>query len=317
MAKVIKPRALTKGSTIGIAAPSSSFLKAKFDRGIEILKSLGFKVRFSKDIYRKKGYLAGSDEERAAELNRMFADEDLDAIMFARGGYGIQRIMPLLDFDALEKSPKIIVGYSDLTALTSHITSHLNMSCIHGPVVTALAEDGGKAAASLKEVLTSTKPLGEAGGSPLTVIRGGEAKGRFRGGCLTLITSSIGTPYQIDTKNNILLVEDLSERVYRYDRMLTQIRNAGLLSGVKGVVFGSLELDPAETQPDALMPMIEEFFEGFDGPVVAGLKTGHTSPFFSVPLGVECSLFAYCSGRPSTGSGRSNTKLVFNEAALV
>lgn len=309
MNDLVKPAALEKGSTIGIVAPSSPFLTAKFERGIEVLKALGFDVRFDERIFSRRGYLAGSDEERAKSLNDMIRDEKVHAIMFARGGYGVQRIMSAIDFETLKRSPKIVVGYSDLTALTSFITTHLQITSIHGPVVTALSFDDDLTSGSLANILTSNRPLGEISGQKWTVIKEGKATGRFFGGCLTLISSSVGTPYQLVTSDTILFIEDLSERVYKYDRMLTQLKNSGALRGVRGIVFGPLGLDSSETNPSALWSMIEELFKDFEGPIVAGMKSGHIEPFFSLPLGCACSL--------DTKSGEKNQiRLIFKEAAL-
>lgn len=313
MSELIRPKALKEGSTIGIAAPCASFLKSNFEKGVDVLRGLGFEVKFSENIFRKKGYLAGTDEERSAELNFLFADNSVDAIMFARGGYGIQRIIPGLDFNSLRTNPKLVIGYSDLTALTSYITSRLSMSSVHGPVVTGLSDKNDETSKSLKNLVTSNRPLGEIKNDSWMVIKEGEARGRFVGGCLTLLASSVGTKSELQTEESILFIEDLSERIYRYDRMLTQLKNAGALKTVRGIVFGSLELEPSETHPEGLWPMVEYILRDFDGPVVAGLRSGHVTPFYSVPLGVGCSLVAEKDVRLQT----SDVRLVFEEAALV
>lgn len=290
MSEFIKPKALETGSVIGISAPSSSFSPEKFKNGVEILKSLGLKVKFSQEIAsRKVGYLAGSDEERAAELSSMLNDPDIDAIMFARGGYGIQRIMPLLDFSSFKKNPKLVIGYSDLTALTSYITSSLKTVCLYGPVVTALSENNEVTIASLNRAIRSSQSLEPIQSQAFQVLKSGEAKGRLLGGCLSLLSSSIGTEYELKADGGILFIEDFNENIYKYDRMLTHLKNSGILKNVNGIVFGSMGLVEDE-KPEQLWNMVSDVLSDFDGPVLAGLSSGHTAPFFTLPLGVECKL---------------------------
>lgn len=310
MASITKPNVLKEGSTIGIVAASSSFSREKFYRGVDVLKSLGFKVSFSENIFRKSSYLAGSDHERAGDLNQILADPDIDAIMFARGGYGVQRIIPFLDFSAFKECPKPVVGFSDLTALTSYITSHLNIPCFYGPVVTVLAEGNEATARSLKKALTSISPLTFEISPRDTIIKEGEARGRFLGGCLSLIASSIGTKYELAANGSILFIEDAGERIYKYDRMLTHLKNSGRLNGVAGIVFGPMGLDSSEAHPEGLWSTVKDILHDFEGPVVAGLSAGHTAPFLTLPLGVECRLVA--KGGKNQGAG-----LIFEEAALI
>lgn len=311
MKRHLKPKALKKGSTIGIVAASSPFLKSSFLRGVKILETLGFKVKYGKKIFSKKGYLAGPDKERAREFNKMLADKDIDAIMFARGGYGVQRILGDIKFELLSKKPKLIIGYSDLTALSAYITSHLRITCVHGPVVTGLEALESEKVKALFKIVTAKKPLGQIEAGKLRVIKKGQAQGVFLGGCLTLISTNIGTPYHLITKDSILFLEDTGERLYRYDRMLTQLKNSGALENVRGIVFGPLGLEPSETNPDSLWEMIADVMRDFKGPIVYGLKSGHTEPFFSLPLGVQCTLTA-----ANSEDGKESVELVFEESAL-
>jgi muramoyltetrapeptide carboxypeptidase len=289
MVKFSRPKVLKEGSLIGISAASSSFLPEKFEKGVKILKNMGFRVKFSQDIVtRKKGYLAGSDDERAAELSAMLSDPEVQAIMFARGGYGVQRILPYLDFSEFKKNPKLVIGYSDLTALTSYITSKLETVCLYGPVVTALAENNETTISSLHRALTSEN-FRSLEGTKFKILRPGEAKGKLVGGCLSLLSSSIGTSYDLNTDGAILFIEDENEKIYKYDRMLTHLKNCGMFKKVKGIVFGPMGLVGGE-RSDQLWKVLKELLDDFDGPILAGLSSGHTSPFLTLPLGVDCTL---------------------------
>lgn len=289
---MIKPHALKKGSTIGIVAPSSPFSEKRFIIGVDILKSMGFLVKYNEAIFKKNNYLAGTDDERACELNLMLSDPDVDAVMFARGGYGVQRVMPQLDLSEFRNRPKLIVGYSDLTTLLSYVSSTLGVACLYGPVVAGLADSDDRTLLSLENALTSTEPL-KMESKNLKVIGSGEAEGRLLGGCLSLLTSSVGTEYCIKGKGAILFIEDHGEKVYRYDRMLTQLKNAGILKMFSGIIFGAMGLVEEESDSkEYLWKMIGELLHDFKGPIVYGLSSGHILPFITLPLGVKCSLVA-------------------------
>lgn len=305
MSDIAKPAVLKKNSVIGIAAASSAFPREKFDKGICALKSLGFAVRYGDDIYRRDVYLAGSDEKRAAELNQLISDPGIDAIMFARGGYGIQRIMPVIDFSPLAAKPKAIVGYSDLTPILSYLNTHMKIGCFYGPVVTALADCDEITLASLKNALTSASPVNIK--SDLKIIKSGGACGPFNGGCLTLLSTSIKTPYEL-AAGGILFIEDCDEKVYAYDRLLTHLANSGFLRDVKGIVFGSMGLSRDEKiSENILWQVVADLLRDFPGPVVCGLPSGHTSPFLTLPLGITCRLEAK----------KDKARLTFTESALI
>lgn len=287
-----KAKALSKGSTIGIVAPSSSFSREKFDAGVSILESMGFKVSCPPEIFGKEDYFSAPDEIRARGLTEALSNPEIDAVLFARGGYGLQRIMPTIDFSHFKKHPKPIVGFSDLTPLLGFVSSHLRVPTFYGPVVTMLAEKCLETEERLFRALTTNDALGKVPSENAIVIQDGEAKGPLIGGCLSLIQTSIGTPYSLKTENSILLIEDHDEPVYAYDRMLTHLKNAGLFDKVKGIVFGSMKLAGKNETNEQLFKMIAKVLGDFKGPVVAGLPIGHQAPFVTVPLGVESSLIA-------------------------
>lgn len=281
-----KPRALEKGDIIGIAASASPFDRNEFKKGIRVLKDMGFEVYFREDIFDQTRYLAGSDKRRANELMELFSSSKIKAILFARGGYGSQRIIPLLDRNLLAKHKKPIVGFSDVTALLTFLRQEFSIPTFYGPVITALGKDcDDLTRSSLLDALTAKEtgrdlPMGEA-----VTLRSGSGAGPLVGGCLSLINSSIGTPYELATKGSILFIEEVGEKVYVLDRMLTQLKNAGKLNDVAGVVFGSIVLREGEEYD--VKTMIMDVLNDFNGPVVMDYPAGHTNNFVTLPLGAE------------------------------
>ncbi len=289
---------LKAGDTIGIAAPASPFDRARFMKGVHALERLGFKTFYRKDIFDQNRYFAGSDERRAQELIELFERREVHAIMFARGGYGSQRIIPLLDADRIAAHPKPVVGFSDLTALLAFLRQRCNLPTFYGPVVTQL----GKAKSaitgeSLQRALTTDGALGPMPMGQARVIREGHAQGPLVGGCLTLINSSIGTPYEPALDDAILFIEEVGEKVYVLDRMLTQLINSNRLGSVRGILFGSL-LPPPEESCD-VESMIRDVLRHFEGPVVAEFPAGHIDAFVTLPLGIETQLTAPDSAEPT------------------
>jgi len=287
MDNYIKPKKLAKGSKIGIAAASSAFSKDKFLSGVKALQEKGFEVYYQDSIFRKDLYLAGIDSERTEELNLLFNDDSIDAVMFARGGYGLQRIIPDLDFSGLKKRPKVIIGFSDITPLLSYLLSTLNMTCLYGPVITQLGCHDTLESLSNTLLSSSAKPTV----SNIKVIKEGKNKGVLKGGCITLLSTSVNTPYDLDTGDSILFLEDTNEKIYVYDRYLTHLRNFGFFDNVKGLVFGSVNLTEGEDETD-FWKMINDVFRNLNFPIISGLSSGHTAPFYTLPLGVRVSLEA-------------------------
>ena len=268
---------LKKGDRIGIAAAASPFHEEAFLKGVEFLKKEGYEVYFRDDIFDKKDYLAGSDERRCQELIELLENPKIKAILFARGGYGSMRLLPYLDsyFKKRPKvQPKIIIGYSDLTSLLLYFIQNKKMNPYYGPVVAKdLGESTDKLTQSyLRKALGDTKPLGELKFKEVESLQSGKALGEITGGCLSLVVASLGTPYEINTKGKILFLEDIHEKPYAVDRMLTQLTLAKKLKTVKGVIFGSLIYDGPES---AMKEAILHGLQGFKGPVLYGFPAGH------------------------------------------
>lgn len=286
-----KVRALQKGDTIGIAASASPFDRNEFKKGTKTLEAMGFSVYHRDDIFDQTRYLAGSDKRRAEELMELFKSSKIRAIMFARGGYGSQRIIPLLDQDLIRSHPKPVIGFSDVTALLTFLRQKCDVPTFYGPVVSTLGKDCDPVTKEhLLLALTTSGALSDIPAGRSTVLKAGSAKGVLVGGCLSLINSSMGTPYELNTKDSVLFIEEVGEKVYVLDRMLTQLKNAGKLAGVRGIVFGSIITQ--EGEPHDVHAMIKDVFSDFDGPIVVDYPAGHTKTFVTLPLGAEIQIDA-------------------------
>ncbi len=284
----VKPRALHLGDTIGIAATASSFDPEEFEKGLKTLREMGFKVKFRKDIFSKKNYLAGTDERRAQELRELFLDSEVRAILFARGGYGTLRVLPLLKSSVLQENLKIVLGYSDMTSLLNFLVQKFSWTVFHGPVVAkglgdSFLEQGKN---SLLKALTSPEALGEFS-QGISYLKNGRAQGTIVGGCLSILASSLKTPFEIETENKILFIEDVNEPLYKIDRLLTQLRLAGKLRNLKGLILGAFKNCGDETE---LHNLILETFSDYDLPIVWGFPSGHIENMICLPLGVEVEL---------------------------
>ena len=239
-----KPRPLHPGDTIGLIGVSGAMHDREhhFDKMLAAIERLGFRAVVDDTCRSQYGYLSGTDAERAAALNRMFADDRVDAVVCMRGGYGAHRMLDGVDFDVIRANPKIFLGYSDITALHTAIHMKADLVTFHGPMPsTEWTDFDDFTREGMLRALTSTKPLGTLdnppGAAPRCVVPG-RCAGPLVGGNLTLIASACGTPYQLDTAGKVLLLEDVGEYVYRLDSMFTQLRQAGLFERCAGVVLG-------------------------------------------------------------------------------
>ncbi|MBI4211338.1 MAG: LD-carboxypeptidase [Deltaproteobacteria bacterium] len=275
----------TIGHTIGIAASASPFDRKEFDAGVDQLRSLGFKVWFDERIFAKERYFSGSDAARAQLLMDLFENSDISAIMFARGGYGSSRIIPLLDKKRIKKFRKPVIGFSDVTTLLLWLRQECDVPTFYGPVITQLGRATSKATLqSLGNVLMNNHHHAiDLQGAE--ILKKGVARGRLTGGCLSLIISSLATPYEIDTKKSILFFEDTGEKVYALDRMVTQLKHAGKLSSVAAILVGTVS--PRESEPHDLRTMLLDVFSDFTGPLIMNVPAGHGDPFITLPLGAE------------------------------
>jgi muramoyltetrapeptide carboxypeptidase len=288
---VLKPAAVKPGARIAIVSPASPFSREEFDRGVGELRRLGFEPTYDEDVFARTGtYLSGAAEVRAAAFARAWSDPSIAALIAVRGGYGSVQMLPLLDANVIRKTPKLFIGYSDNTSILSWLTCHCGMTALHGPMIEGRLAKGAEGfdAASMVAFMQdgAGRTLAPDG---LAVVRGGEAIGPLFGGTLTQLTASLGTPYAFDPPAGcVLFLEDVNERPYRLDRMLTQLRLAGLLSRARALVFGEMRgCDEASGQGCAL-DVVRVFAGDFQGPVITGFPSGHTTgPSWTLPLGVR------------------------------
>ncbi|MGH7858002.1 MAG: S66 peptidase family protein [Candidatus Binatia bacterium] len=282
-----RPPALRAGDCVAVVAPAAAIDRASLDRGVRVLASFGYRVRVAPEAYRRSGYLAGADEPRAESFRTALVDPEVRAVFLARGGYGSARLLPLLEdaFGACE--PKILVGYSDATALLGYATTVHGWVTFHGPMVATDVPDMSRAdARSLRDLLEGKTPPPYRLSSAL---RGGVAEGRLVGGNLSTIVSLLGTPYAIRCRRAILFLEDRNERPYRIDRMLTQLRLGGILDSLEGLVFGEM---PECGEAKELRRIVREVTGQFDFPIAFGLRSGHGRGKRTLPLGVSARLDA-------------------------
>lgn len=298
MPRLTKPRALRAGGTIGIAAPGGPVDPVALEGGLGLLRDAGFETFHRDDLLACDGYLAGDDARRASELTQLLADPRVDAIVCARGGYGCDRILPRLDPDAFRAARKPLAGYSDVTALLLWQRRCAGLVGFHGPMLDRGRDADPDAMASLLAQLTGDASarcvLRGTGG------RGAVARGRLTGGSLTLVAASLGTPWEIDTRGAILLLEDVGERPYRIDRMLQQLRAAGKLTVAAGLGFGDFSscCDERYPSPD-VAGVIERVVGELGVPCVTGLPFGHVAANHAWPLG----------GRATIDPGRGEIRI--------
>ncbi len=280
-----QPPPLRSGDCIGIVFPAGPVRDQKrFAAGRRILHQLGFTTRCRPELPATDGYLAGSDQERAAELMAMWRDPSIQAIMAARGGYGCLRLLPHLDFTIFRQQPKLLVGFSDITILHSALYQQSGLSSLHGPVVTSLADDDTDGIRQFGAMLTSAAPPPIHTGN-LQVLRPGTAHGPLLGGNLASLCSLLGTPYVPDYTGAILLLEDVGESDYRLDRMITQLHLAGKLAEPAGIILGTF-IDGGK--PATVWNRILECTDNI--PVWANFPVGHSSRNLTVPHGLPATM---------------------------
>lgn len=286
---MIKPEALQPGSAVGIVAPAGSVDPAELARGVDHLKGMDFRVVLGKSVTQQWRYLAGTDRERAADLNRMFSDPKIAAIICARGGYGTARILPYLDEDAIAQHPKIVVGSSDITLLLNYLRQRFGLVTFHGPMI---VPNFGQHPSSLtddwfRKILVEAQGNLRIAVDGVRGLRGGRAQGPLIGGCLTMLCSTLGTPYEIQTDGDILLLEDIGEAPYRIDRMLTQLKAASKFRNVRGIIFGTMPgCQPPADSRYVLEDIIGDVLADQAFPILFGFPTGHGGEQVTLPLGV-------------------------------
>ncbi|NBF09366.1 S66 peptidase family protein [Pseudomonas sp. Fl4BN1] len=285
--------ALAAEGVIGLIAPAGP-AELDTEKAFQWMRSRGYTLRIFPGVGQKDGYLAGSDEVRLRDLHEAFADSDIDAILCLRGGYGSPRLLDKIDFDLLRRNPKPFIGYSDITALHLAINRYAGFVSFHGPMLNAdlLGAKQPPTEASLFNLLRGRVKAGSLlphpVAFPLITVEPGIALGALLGGNLSMIASTLGTPYEINTDGVILFFEDVNEPLYRIDRLLNHLRLAGKFDKLRGVLVG----DVAGVDFTALCALLKQTFEPLRIPVLAGWRSGHCDPNLSLPMGARVRLDA-------------------------
>jgi muramoyltetrapeptide carboxypeptidase len=284
---------------VALVAPASPFSREEFDRGVAELRRLGFDPVWDPGVFEKTGFVSGTPAHRAAELTSAFQRADVDAVIAVRGGYGSVHVLPLLDADVIRQARTTFVGYSDVTSLHMFLNHGIGVASLHGPMIDGRLA-GGPAKYDVASFLAglSCEPIGELRTDGVDVLRAGEVAGPLYGGTMTQILASLATPYAFNPPAGyVLFLEEVGERPYRLDRLITQLRFSGLLAKAAAVVFGQM---PRCDEPgDTVMARdtVRAALDGFPGPVLYGFPSGHTTtPMVSLALGVRTRVVT--SGRP-------------------
>ncbi|HEY3392481.1 MAG TPA: LD-carboxypeptidase [Lacipirellulaceae bacterium] len=297
----LKPKALRRGDSISVVVPAGPVNRERIDRSLGRLQNRGFRTKTYGDIYRSWGYLAGDDKTRADELMAAFRDPETTAVWCARGGYGISRLLDRIDFDLIRRHPKVLIGFSDITALHLAIHQRTDLVTFHGPNL----QDGfggqeempAASEAALWQAILADAQSNTTQGYiydftalekvELRTLQGGASRGRLVGGNLSVLAGLMGTPFEIDTAGRILFFEEVGERLYRIDRYLSQLWLGGKLQAAAGVLLGSFSYsddEPAESQ-DAVAALLNDSFGRLEVPVLAGFPAGHAKLNFTLPIG--------------------------------
>lgn len=292
--QLVKPPALRPGDTIGIVAPASNVKEADLEAGCAALRAAGYKTFYLDSILDRDLYFAGRPERRLRELEEMFEREEVRAILCARGGYGANYVLQDLDWKKIASHPKIFIGYSDVSCLLTQFVDS-GLVTFHGPMA---AKDwvhaDGVNLESWIAALTQTAPWDIPVNDSVTTLAGGETEGRLYGGCLSILVASLGTAYEIKTDDTILFMEDIGAKPYQIDRMLMQLKLAGKLDKVRGLIFGEMiDCMQAAYQDYTLQEVIMRIVGELGMPVIYGVKSGHVSSNnITLPLGVRAKLIA-------------------------
>jgi muramoyltetrapeptide carboxypeptidase len=299
--RVIKPKRLSAGDTVGLVLPASAaFEHDDVQIAKEQMELLGFKVVIGAHALDRHGYFAGKDRDRADDLNRMFADDRIAGIVCYTGGWGSPRVLPYLDYDLIARKPKVLIGYSDITALLNAIFQRTGLVTFHGPVGSSTFD--AYTIDNFRKVLMTPEPAGLLAPpakkatdlidktNRILRLSGGKASGRLAGGNLTMLASLMGTPYEIDTNGAILFLEDIREDLYRVDRMLTQLALGGKFDAMAGLAFGRCTDCGYKGPSFSLEDILRDRFGSLRKPALSGLSFGHIEQKLTLPVGVLATL---------------------------
>jgi muramoyltetrapeptide carboxypeptidase len=292
-----KPRALRSGDRIAVIAPASGFARDQFEAGVAELRRLGYEPVYDDTVFARESYVAGDPALRAAAFRRAWMDDDIAALIAVRGGYGSVQILPLLDPAEVRRAPKSFIGYSDNTSILSWLTTRCGIVSFHGPMLEGRLAHGESAydRDTFTRVLSIDQPAGEITHPSLEALLPGEAAGTLVGGTLTQLLASFRTPFEFDPPGgHVLFIDEVAERPYRLDRMLTQLRLSGCLAKASALVFGELpQCDEPSDGGVTARTVIARVLADFPGPMLFGLPSGHTTKAcLTLPFGVRARVMA-------------------------
>lgn len=291
---------LSYNDTIGIISPAGPETADFIREHIDVLKRMGFKVKEAEHLYDHQGYLAGDDIDRAKDLINMFKDPQVDAIICFRGGYGTMRILPFIDFNIIRGNPKIFVGYSDITTLLNYFAQNCGLVTFHGPMVNSNLEDKYTCESLINTLMFGNKPYCIKNPPEYPFLFHGNkypVTGILVGGNLTLLCSTLGTKYEVDTDGKILFIEDIGEEPYKIDRMLTQLSLAGKLQNCRGFILGQFKDCDSDNYERSLSlsRVLEDRLLFLNKPTLLNFMSGHDYPKLTLPIGAAVTLNPYCN----------------------
>ena len=292
---MIYPDKISAGAVIGLVSPSSAVSRETLETCVKSIKRMGFTVRLSDNICDDVGgYMAGDEKTRAQWINDMFADPEVDAILCVRGGDGGNRVVPYIDLDIVRNNPKIFVGYSDITSFHLLFNQECDLITFHGPMAASniMSSFDPETKLAFFSCLNAedTYRYIPPKGFDIKTVRAGKASGQLTGGNLTVLCASIGTPYQIDTDGKILFIEEIDTHIGNMDRFVFQLKNAGLLDKVKGILLGQFTECRNEKEDYDITQVILDATEGLDIPIMSSIQSGHGSPMITLPMGAVCEM---------------------------
>jgi muramoyltetrapeptide carboxypeptidase len=291
---MIRPKPLKTGDKIALIGPSSPVSKDRIEPSIKSMEELGLEVVLGESVRGKHGFLSGSDELRAHDINTMFKDKSIKGIFSIRGGYGSGRLLDMLDYEMIKKNPKIFAGYSDVTALHNVFIEKCSLITFHTPMASTEFYKGvdDYTINYFRKNIFSDEPLGiieNPSDQEMKILVNGEATGKLVGGNLSVIASTMGTTYELNTKGKILFLEDVDESPYKIDRMLLQLKQCGKFQDAAGIILGAwTNCEPKEPKKSlSLMEIFEELIAPENKPTIFNLACGHCLPTMSIPLGAK------------------------------
>ena len=306
---MVKPRALRSGDRLAVVAPASPFDRQRFETGVRELRRLAFEPVYDEKVFDRQAYVAGDARTRADAIRAAWLDSSIAGLVAVRGGYGSAHVLPLLSIDEARRGRKVFLGYSDLTSLHVYLTTSCTLVSFHGPMVATNFGRGpeGYDRDSFVRCLMRTEPLGELAPSGLETLNAGEAAGMLLGGTLSQLVASLATPFAFaPPPGYVLFIDEIGEKPYRLDRMLTQLSYSGLLARASAVVFGELPQCDDLSDDSRARAVVADLVRDFPGPVLFGFPSGHTrGPTLTLPFGVRARVVA-----------NSRPRLVIEEAAV-